>query len=66
MKDLFGGQLRSEVLCGGCGAASTAFDPFLDLSVPIPSGVQVRQPPGGRGGGGSRMWGYHESLAGQE
>ena len=35
-KDLFCGQLRSTVVCKKCGKKSTAFDPFWDLSLPIP------------------------------
>jgi ubiquitin carboxyl-terminal hydrolase 2/21 len=37
--DLFGGQLVSRVTCGACGYASATFDPFLDLSLPIPKGT---------------------------
>lgn len=33
---VFGGLLRSDVTCGGCGYTSTAFDPFLDLSLDLP------------------------------
>ena len=32
---LFGGQLRTAVLCGPCGATQRAFDPFHDLQLPI-------------------------------
>ncbi|XP_025896799.1 ubiquitin carboxyl-terminal hydrolase 2 isoform X1 [Nothoprocta perdicaria] len=34
--DLFVGQLKSSLTCGECGYCSTAFDPFWDLSLPIP------------------------------
>ena len=34
--DLFAGQLRSEVRCLQCHARRVAFDPFLDLSLPLP------------------------------
>ena len=37
VKDIFCGQLRSEIKCRDCGYRSTSFDPFWDLSVPIPS-----------------------------
>jgi ubiquitin carboxyl-terminal hydrolase 2/21/ubiquitin carboxyl-terminal hydrolase 8 len=45
--DLFGGQLQSTITCSACGAQSHCFDPFLDLSVPLPRGkaqvsLQVR------------------------
>lgn len=34
--DIFCGQLRSAVLCASCGHMSSTFDPFYDLSLPIP------------------------------
>lgn len=34
--DLFVGQLKSSLTCNECGYCSTAFDPFWDLSLPIP------------------------------
>ncbi|XP_053126085.1 ubiquitin carboxyl-terminal hydrolase 2 isoform X3 [Hemicordylus capensis] len=34
--DLFVGQLKSSLTCSVCGFCSTAFDPFWDLSLPIP------------------------------
>eukprot|EP00742_Colponemidia_sp_Colp-10_P006379 GILJ01006836.1.p1 GENE.GILJ01006836.1~~GILJ01006836.1.p1 ORF type:complete len:675 (+),score=67.35 GILJ01006836.1:65-2089(+) len=34
--ELFGGQLRSRVHCFSCKRNSDRFDPFLDLSLPIP------------------------------
>jgi len=34
--DIFGGQLQSTVECRVCGHKSHCFDPFLDLSIPIP------------------------------
>lgn len=34
--DLFVGQLRSSLTCSECGFCSTVFDPFWDLSLPIP------------------------------
>ena len=37
VSDIFSGQLRSAVVCAACGHVSTAFDPFYDLSIPIPS-----------------------------
>jgi ubiquitin C-terminal hydrolase len=43
--DTFSGQLKSKVTCLSCGHVSLAFDPFMDLSLPIPGG-------GGGGGGG--------------
>jgi ubiquitin C-terminal hydrolase len=36
VEDAFGGQLRSKVECTVCGTASFCFDPFLDVSLPIP------------------------------
>jgi len=36
--DVFVGQLRSALTCMECGYTSNTFDPFLDLSLPIPKG----------------------------
>jgi ubiquitin C-terminal hydrolase len=33
--DVFAGQLRSAVTCHACGKASTSYDPFWDLSLPL-------------------------------
>ena len=45
--DLFGGVLQSTLQCHKCMRQSHCFDPFFDLSLPIPSkpsiSVQVRQ-----------------------
>jgi ubiquitin carboxyl-terminal hydrolase 8 len=35
--DLFQGQLRSSLTCGECGYKRVKFDPFMYLSVPIPT-----------------------------
>uniref|UniRef100_A0A6M2DM14 Ubiquitin carboxyl-terminal hydrolase n=1 Tax=Xenopsylla cheopis TaxID=163159 RepID=A0A6M2DM14_XENCH len=41
--DLFVGQLKSTLKCTICGHSSVTFDPFWDLSLPIPSRTgQVR------------------------
>lgn len=37
MSDLFMGQLRSTLQCNHCNFASLTFDPFWDLSLPLPS-----------------------------
>jgi ubiquitin C-terminal hydrolase len=34
--DSFAGQLKSEIICQKCQNSSLAFDPFWDLSLPIP------------------------------
>lgn len=34
--DLFVGQLKSTLICQTCGYKSVTFDPFWDLSLPIP------------------------------
>ncbi|KAL5110354.1 Ubiquitin carboxyl-terminal hydrolase 2 [Taenia crassiceps] len=39
--DLFLGQLMSTLECMSCGHKSTTFDPFWDLSLPIPRGSEV-------------------------
>lgn len=36
VSDLFTGQFCSTVVCGTCGYTSRCFDPFMDLSVPLP------------------------------
>ncbi|KNC46828.1 uncharacterized protein AMSG_03259 [Thecamonas trahens ATCC 50062] len=56
--DLFRGQLISTVTCMSCSAVSQAFDPFLDISLPIPvtnqaprTSMQSRRYGTGWGGG---------------
>ena len=44
----FGGLLRSDVTCCGCGFTSTAHDPFLDISID----VSRPRPPARVAGGG--------------
>ena len=34
--DVFVGQMKSALTCLACGYVSNTFDPFLDLSLPIP------------------------------
>lgn len=34
---IFGGQLSSTVTCLECGHSSTIYEPFLDLSLPVPT-----------------------------
>ncbi|PIN17945.1 Ubiquitin-specific protease [Handroanthus impetiginosus] len=41
---IFGGQLSSTVSCLECGHASTIYEPFLDLSLPVPT----KKPPAQR------------------
>ncbi|RLV89025.1 hypothetical protein DV515_00015103 [Chloebia gouldiae] len=43
ISDLFVGQLKSSLTCSECGYCSTAFDPFWDLSLPIPKVREARQ-----------------------
>nr|XP_047919338.1 ubiquitin carboxyl-terminal hydrolase 2 [Anser cygnoides] len=45
VSDLFVGQLKSSLTCSECGYCSTAFDPFWDLSLPIPKVRGPRCPP---------------------
>lgn len=35
--DIFVGQLKSTLQCTVCGHCSVTFDPFWDLSLPVPS-----------------------------
>jgi ubiquitin carboxyl-terminal hydrolase 22/27/51 len=37
MHRAFGGLLRSDVVCAGCGGCSTALDPFVDVSLELDS-----------------------------
>ena len=37
IEELFHGQLRSTITCPDCGRQSITFDPFMYLSVPIPT-----------------------------
>lgn len=37
--DIFVGQLKSTLKCTYCGHCSVTFDPFWDLSLPIPQKV---------------------------
>ena len=39
---IFGGQISSTVCCVECGHSSTVYEPFLDLSLPVPT----KKPPG--------------------
>ncbi|KAJ7980546.1 Ubiquitinyl hydrolase 1 [Quillaja saponaria] len=34
---LFGGQISSTVCCVECGHSSTVYEPFLDISLPVPT-----------------------------
>lgn len=47
---MFCGQLQSRISCLSCGNVSFCFDPFFDLSVPLPSTTNGSRA-GGRGGG---------------
>lgn len=42
IKDLFVGQLKSALKCTVCGNASETFDPFWDLSVPLPTSSRCK------------------------
>ena len=59
---MFCGQLQSRISCLSCGNVSHCFDPFFDLSVPLPS----RQSDGAAaaGGGGGIGAGRRGSVAG--
>lgn len=39
MHHVFGGYLRSQVVCCGCGAASRRYEVALDLQLEVPHGV---------------------------
>ncbi|XP_034667345.1 ubiquitin carboxyl-terminal hydrolase Usp2 isoform X2 [Drosophila subobscura] len=42
VRDLFVGQLKSTLKCTTCGNTSVTFDPFWDLSVPLPSSTRCK------------------------
>ncbi|XP_034487473.1 ubiquitin carboxyl-terminal hydrolase Usp2 isoform X2 [Drosophila innubila] len=42
IRDLFVGQLKSTLKCTNCGNTSVTFDPFWDLSVPLPSSSRCK------------------------
>ncbi|XP_065366467.1 ubiquitin carboxyl-terminal hydrolase Usp2 isoform X1 [Calliphora vicina] len=42
IRDLFVGQLKSTLRCTTCGNCSVTFDPFWDLSVPLPSSSRCK------------------------
>lgn len=41
VKGLFAGQLFTRLTCGACGGVTRGFDPFWDLSLPIPKSAQL-------------------------
>ncbi|XP_004346117.2 ubiquitin specific peptidase 15 [Capsaspora owczarzaki ATCC 30864] len=41
--DNFQGQLKSTLVCPGCGRRSVKFDPFMYLSLPLPKQVVLRK-----------------------
>lgn len=42
IRDLFVGQLKSTLRCTVCSNTSVTFDPFWDLSVPLPSSSRCK------------------------
>ena len=50
--EIFCGQLRSSVECTTCGHVSLCFDPFLDISLPIPKKAEVTERSKKTGAGG--------------
>mmetsp|Transcript_40590 Transcript_40590/g.114960 ORF Transcript_40590/g.114960 Transcript_40590/m.114960 type:complete len:787 (-) Transcript_40590:77-2437(-) len=46
-ESVFGGILRSDVTCQGCGYTSTAYDPFLDISLDLPRFAKAPTGPAG-------------------
>lgn len=68
VSECFAGQLQSSLVCLTCKKASEAFDPFMDLSLPIPKS-KGSSASGGGGGGGlssafSRMSMFSSSSSG--
>ena len=50
--EIFSGQLRSSVECQVCHHVSLCFDPFLDISLPIPKKAEVTERSKRTGSGG--------------
>ena len=46
MERVFGGLLRSDVTCCSCNYTSTAYDPFLDISLDMCAVPPIPLPPG--------------------
>ena len=44
MAGTFGGRLRSDVTCCGCGYTSTVHEPFLDISLDIDAPAEPPPP----------------------
>eukprot|EP00761_Pharyngomonas_kirbyi_P013246 gb/GECH01013273.1/.p1 GENE.gb/GECH01013273.1/~~gb/GECH01013273.1/.p1 ORF type:complete len:588 (+),score=110.07 gb/GECH01013273.1/:1-1764(+) len=42
ISNIFSGQLKNSVTCLSCGHESLSFDPFMDLSLPIPQSNDFR------------------------
>lgn len=62
---MFCGQLQSRISCLSCGNVSFCFDPFFDLSVPLPSnGSRERGGDQGGGYGGRDVRGSYSSGGG--
>ena len=39
--DMVAGQLASTLTCSICNFQSTTYDPFWDLSLPLPNGYEI-------------------------
>ncbi|CAM9437932.1 unnamed protein product [Scytosiphon promiscuus] len=55
---MFCGQLQSRISCLSCGNISFCFDPFFDLSVPLPSTTSGSRAAGAGGRGGFEDGGF--------
>ncbi|ERN11851.1 ubiquitin carboxyl-terminal hydrolase 2 [Amborella trichopoda] len=42
---IFGGRLSSTLCCSECGRSSTVYEPFLDLSLPVPAKKPTKKAP---------------------
>lgn len=63
--DIFVGQLKSSVCCSHCGGTSIVFDPFWDLSLPIPRKHSRRLRYGGYGGYGGGISSRYDGGTGE-
>lgn len=71
IQTIFGGNLRGTIACKKCGRESVMYEPFLDLSLPIPErfrgegggGFDIGEKKGKKGGKGSAAAPVEEDMS---